>query len=145
MALLLAEGAVVKEMEAAAVAWVCQQLALPFIALKSITDIVDGGEGTRGEFERNLDAAAQTLQTKLHAVLTLVGDRPLSDWCSTEYTMPAPSAPVLPQHASSNGSKAEMGLRRWRGGDWGGAVAMVGMGAMVAGTAVLGVIRVWQR
>jgi hypothetical protein len=43
--LLRAEGAAVKEMEAAAVAWVCQQVRTPFFALKSITDIVDAGDG----------------------------------------------------------------------------------------------------
>jgi 5'-methylthioadenosine nucleosidase len=73
MALLLAEGAVVKEMEAAAVAWVCQQLAIPFIALKSITDIIDSGESTREEFDRNLAAAAQALQVKLVLLLELAG------------------------------------------------------------------------
>ena len=44
-----AEGVSVKEMEAAAVAWTCQQvLHVPFVALKSVTDIVDGGVATQG-------------------------------------------------------------------------------------------------
>ena len=46
MQLMLGEGAVVKEMEAAAVAWVCQQLGLPFFALKTVTDLVDGAVAT---------------------------------------------------------------------------------------------------
>ena len=49
-------------MEAAAVAWTCQQLGVPFVALKSVTDIVDGEHATRDEFERNLGIAAARLQ-----------------------------------------------------------------------------------
>ena len=52
--LMTGEGAVVKEMEAAAVAWVCKQLGCPFVAIKAVTDIVDGEEATREEFESNL-------------------------------------------------------------------------------------------
>jgi 5'-methylthioadenosine nucleosidase len=51
MELMLSEGAVVKEMEAAAVAWVCRQLRVPFVALKGVTDLVDGEQTTREEFE----------------------------------------------------------------------------------------------
>ena len=49
MELMMAEGAVVKEMECAAVAWVCEKLRVPFAALKAITDIVDGERSTRAE------------------------------------------------------------------------------------------------
>lgn len=91
MSLLLAEGAVVKEMEAAAVAWVCQQLAIPFIALKAVTDIIDGGEPTREQFDRNLATAAQALQVKLALLLELVGGTPLASWCDVGYSAPAPS------------------------------------------------------
>ena len=62
MELMLSEGAVVKEMEAASVAWVCKQLGLPFAALKAVTDIVDGPKATREEFESNLGEAALALQ-----------------------------------------------------------------------------------
>ena len=74
------EGASVKEMEAAAVAWTCQQLGVPFVALKSITDLVDGGHATRGEFESNLATAAASLQAKLAAVLGLLEGEPLNHW-----------------------------------------------------------------
>lgn len=33
----------VKEMEAASIAWVCDMYKTPFICVKAITDIVDGG------------------------------------------------------------------------------------------------------
>ena len=58
----MAEGAGVKEMECAAVAWVCEKLRVPFVALKSITDIVDGDKATRDEFESNLRTASAALQ-----------------------------------------------------------------------------------
>ena len=78
--LMAGEGASVKEMEAAAVAWTCQQLGVPFVALKSITDLVDGGHATRGEFESNLATAAASLQAKLAAVLGLLEGEPLNHW-----------------------------------------------------------------
>ena len=78
--LMAGEGASVKEMEAAAVAWTCQQLGVPFVALKSITDLVDGAHATRGEFESNLATAAASLQAKLAAVLGLLENRPLNHW-----------------------------------------------------------------
>jgi nucleoside phosphorylase len=82
MELMLSEGAVVKEMEAAAVGWVCKQLQIPFVALKGVTDLVDGEETTREEFEANLTAAARALEAKLGIVLTLLQQRPLSGWAS---------------------------------------------------------------
>lgn len=62
MELMMAEGAVVKEMECAAVAWVCEKLRVPFAALKAVTDIVDGERSTRNEFDCNLRAASEALQ-----------------------------------------------------------------------------------
>ena len=82
MELMMAEGAVVKEMECAAVAWVCEQLRVPFVALKSITDIVDGEKSTRDEFESNLRMASSALQARMAVVLELLGSRPLSAWAS---------------------------------------------------------------
>ena len=70
--LMRAEGAAVKEMEAAAVAWVCEQLRVPFAAIKSITDIVDGPHATRAEFEANLGTASTLLQLKVRDVLLRV-------------------------------------------------------------------------
>ena len=56
------EGAVVKEMEAASIAWVCQQFSLPFVGLKAVTDIIDGGRATTEEFLENLELASNNLQ-----------------------------------------------------------------------------------
>eukprot|EP00854_Cymbomonas_tetramitiformis_P024973 gene24973-30450_t len=80
--LMRSEGAVVKEMEAAACAWVCQSLRVPFIALKSITDIVDAGRPTEKEFYANLHSASSALQGKLTHMLQLLGQQPLSRWAT---------------------------------------------------------------
>lgn len=71
--LLRSEGAVVKEMEAAAVAWVCQVLGTPFFALKSITDIVDGPLNSEEEFYSNLMLASDSLQQKLTLAVQHLG------------------------------------------------------------------------
>mmetsp|Transcript_7121 Transcript_7121/g.11732 ORF Transcript_7121/g.11732 Transcript_7121/m.11732 type:complete len:255 (-) Transcript_7121:96-860(-) len=75
------EGASVKEMEAAAIAWVCHSLKTPFFALKSITDIVDDEERTsQEEFYENLAMASRNLQTKLSLVLSLIQGKPMLYW-----------------------------------------------------------------
>ena len=69
-------------MEAAAIAWVCQQFSIPFIGLKSITDIVDNDDNIESvdQFEQNLAKASNTLQEKLTIVLELMANEPLSKW-----------------------------------------------------------------
>ena len=97
--LMRSEGAAVKEMEAAAVAWVCQALGMPFVALKAITDIVDGEHGTRGEFESNLEIASQALQDRAAAVLALLARTPLSGWAAGGRLLP--SIPATPSAAAT--------------------------------------------
>lgn len=55
-------GAAVKEMEAAGISWVAHLHGVPFLALKSITDIVDGDRPAQEEFLENLHSAAKALQ-----------------------------------------------------------------------------------
>ena len=94
MQLMLSEGAVVKEMEAAAVAWLADTLRIPFIALKSVTDVVDGAEPTREEFESNLKMAAAALKEKMASVLRLLGQRPaLRAWALSSPAPPPPPPP----------------------------------------------------
>jgi 5'-methylthioadenosine nucleosidase len=78
--LMRGEGAAVKEMEAAAVAWVCQQVHVPFVAVKSITDIIDGPETVDDEFYANLQTASEALQEKLSRILDLLSQAPLAHW-----------------------------------------------------------------
>ena len=40
----------IKEMEAAAIAWVCGLFGTPFFCVKAVTDIVDGGRPSHEEF-----------------------------------------------------------------------------------------------
>ncbi len=56
--------AVVKEMEAAAIAWVAQQHSIPFLAIKAITDLVDGEHPTEKEFLQNLNEASKNLSNQ---------------------------------------------------------------------------------
>lgn len=79
MEMMLSNEAVVKEMEAAAIAWVAELSATPFLALKVVTDIVDGEELTQDEFLRNLATAAAILQEKLLAVIGFVAGRALNE------------------------------------------------------------------
>ena len=54
----------VKEMEAAAIAWLANTYGIPFLAIKTITDIVDGPESTEDEFLKNLNYASKILGEK---------------------------------------------------------------------------------
>lgn len=65
-----------KEMEAAAIAWVCAKLGVPFVALKAITDLVDGGVATETEFLENLQHASARLCERLLALLELMAAEP---------------------------------------------------------------------
>ncbi|CAI5481879.1 unnamed protein product [Closterium sp. Yama58-4] len=67
--LIAKNDATVKDMEAAAVAWVAALLSLPLLSVKAVTDIVDGDRPTTEEFLENLHTAADALQ---HAVPKLV-------------------------------------------------------------------------
>ena len=59
---IVASGASVKEMEAAAVAWVCGLHGVPVGAVKAITDLVDSPVSTAEQFNANLDTAARSLR-----------------------------------------------------------------------------------
>jgi len=71
---MASNDASVKDMEAAAIAWVAELAQVPFFALKCVTDIVDGDQPTHEEFMQNLGTAAASLQASLIAVVDyLVG------------------------------------------------------------------------
>lgn len=67
--MIVASGAEVKEMEAAAVAWVGHLHGVPVGALKTITDLVDSPVATEVQFVENLTTAAETLRRKTLALL----------------------------------------------------------------------------
>jgi 5'-methylthioadenosine nucleosidase len=67
--MMLQNDASVKDMEAAAIAWVAKMHSLPFLGIKVVTDIVDGDRPTQEEFLENLATAAQKLQASLPQVI----------------------------------------------------------------------------
>lgn len=77
---LMAEnGAVVKDMEAAAIGWVAELAKVPFFALKVVTDIVDGDILTQDEFLQNLGTAAKSLQEKLPVLIDYIVGKKISE------------------------------------------------------------------
>ena len=76
---LTANDASVKEMEAAGIAHVATMFGTPFIAVKAITDIVDGDKPTHDEFLQNLGAAAKALQGAVPKVLEFVAGKKLAE------------------------------------------------------------------
>ena len=70
---ILASGAEVKEMEAAAVAWVSRLNEIPVSAVKVITDLVDAPAATEVQFVANLEFAVGRLSEVLLAVVSRLG------------------------------------------------------------------------
>ena len=62
----------VKDMEAAAIAWICKMNSVPYLGLKVITDVVDGGVPVHEEFMENLATAAKSLQSALPKVVSYI-------------------------------------------------------------------------
>lgn len=55
-------GGEVKDMEAAAMAWVASLYEIPFFCIKSITDLMDSEKTTQEEFLENLHMASEALK-----------------------------------------------------------------------------------
>lgn len=73
--IMKANDASIKDMEAASIAWVAKMHDVPYLGVKVITDIVDGGVPTHEEFMENLASAAASLQEALPKVLEYVCDK----------------------------------------------------------------------
>ena len=58
-----------KDMEAAAVAWVASLYKTPLLCVKSVTDLCDGGRATEEEFRENLAMAALRLREACFKIL----------------------------------------------------------------------------
>lgn len=70
---ILASGAELKEMEAAAVAWIAHLHGIPVSAVKTITDLVDLPVATEAQFMENLHISAASLQATTLALLDRLG------------------------------------------------------------------------
>lgn len=67
-------GGVVKEMEAASIAWVADLYKIPFFAIKSITDLVDNSTPTEEEFLKNLESASFALSREIIRVIDFLAN-----------------------------------------------------------------------
>lgn len=67
--LIKSYGGVVKEMEAASIAWVADLYKIPFFAVKSITDLVDNDTPTEEEFLKNMSTALKTLSVQVLKII----------------------------------------------------------------------------
>ena len=65
---MTANNGELKEMEAAAIAFVAQIYKTPLLCIKSVTDLVDGGRATETEFRENLAQASEKLREAVLAV-----------------------------------------------------------------------------
>jgi 5'-methylthioadenosine nucleosidase len=65
-------GAQVKEMEAAAVGYVCELAGVPVMAVKAITDLVDAHAATADQFTANLEHASDRLRQAIVAILDIL-------------------------------------------------------------------------
>ena len=77
--LMEANRADCKEMEAAAIAEVAEQFGVPFIGVKSVTDLVDSPVSTAEQFMANLAASATALQVALKKVLDFLDGKTVGD------------------------------------------------------------------
>ena len=71
-AIMLENDASVKDMEGAAIAWVCEQAQVPYLGIKCVTDIVDGDRVTQEEFLENLHKASLALLDSVPKVIDYV-------------------------------------------------------------------------
>ena len=70
------ERVTAKDMEATAIAQVCAQCEVPFIAVKGVTDLVDDPEPVQEAFLRNLRMASALLGERMEAGLRWLGAHP---------------------------------------------------------------------
>ena len=68
-------GGQLKDMEGAAVAFVCSLLNVPVLFVKSVTDLCDSGAETFEEFSKNLSKASESLRlANMRVIEWIVGD-----------------------------------------------------------------------
>lgn len=70
---ILVSGAVAKEMEAAAQAWVAANAGIPFFAIKAITNLLDEAAASEEQFPQNLATATTALAESVERLVRLLG------------------------------------------------------------------------
>lgn len=76
---ITANGAAVKDMEGAAVAYVADLLKVPAIFVKAVTDIVDGSRPTAEEFLQNLAAVTAALDDRVAEIIDFINGKCISE------------------------------------------------------------------
>ncbi|KAK1305013.1 5'-methylthioadenosine/S-adenosylhomocysteine nucleosidase 1 [Acorus calamus] len=76
---ILANGATIKDMEGAAVAYVADLLSVPVVFIKAVTDIVDGEKPTAEEFLQNLVAVTAALDQAVSQVVDFINRKHLGE------------------------------------------------------------------
>nr|XP_043626728.1 5'-methylthioadenosine/S-adenosylhomocysteine nucleosidase-like [Erigeron canadensis] len=76
---ILANDAVIKDMEGAAVGYVTDLLNVPAIFVKAVTDIVDGDKPTSEEFLQNLSAVTVALGKAVTQVVDYISGKSVSE------------------------------------------------------------------
>lgn len=66
-----------KEMEAAALAWVCQLSGVRLLAVKSVTNLLDHEENSEAQFERHFSSAVQALARETRRVVADFAAHPI--------------------------------------------------------------------
>lgn len=61
MEIITSNEAIIKDMEAAAIAWVCRLFSVPMFAVKAITDLIDEQTPTEEQFLKNLQESTLKL------------------------------------------------------------------------------------
>ncbi len=79
MAQIEKSGAVAKEMEAAAIAWVCWIKQVPLFAVKSITNLLDLGESSEQQFNDNFAVAVLGLAVCIQRIVEAMRGKFISD------------------------------------------------------------------
>lgn len=72
-------GGQVKDMEAAALAWVASLHEVPIFSVKSITDLMDSEKTTQEEFLENLHAASVALKDACFSIIDYLADNQNAD------------------------------------------------------------------
>jgi 5'-methylthioadenosine/S-adenosylhomocysteine nucleosidase len=67
--------AIIKDMEAAAIAWVCRTLSVPLMAVKAITDLIDEETPTETQFIENFNLACDNLHGKTVEILEYLQEK----------------------------------------------------------------------
>ncbi len=76
---MLPNNTMCKEMEAAAVAYIAALFKIPFLAVKSITDLIDNDEDDEEEFVENLAMASRALCDAMLRILEYLKGKTIAD------------------------------------------------------------------